>query len=283
MNKKIKKAIFVLGLLLIGGTNSMGKEQDHTITTPVIIDGYFVGGLEEGKWLECEVFYNKYPDIMDDFEYDAYTWNKRIGLLRGTKPYNLIEARCAGDTYEEGYAFVKLYNKENTEKECDIALKADWNLFPRTYKLQSNKQKVYQDIAKKVLVKEKMNVPTAVKQLIRVDLNGDGIEEVLMSAGNKPDDTFDPTHKGDHSFILFRNLVKGKVQEQVVEGSLVHEEPEVQTLFRISFEVSGIADLDGDGVMEVIIRNWYYEGEGYGVYKLIDNKLVYVAGNGWGV
>lgn len=48
------------------------------------------------------------------------------------------------------------------------------------------------------------------------------------------------------------------------------------------FSVDSIADLDGDGIMELIISSQYYEGFGWSIYKLIDKRLELVASNGMG-
>ena len=69
----------------------------------------------------------------------------------------------------------------------------------------------------------------------------------------------------------------------MIDKHILLEDVQETSIYRLLFRVETFADLDGDGVLEVIVRDWYYEGEGWSVYKLIDNRLVLVASNGAGV
>ena len=126
------------------------------------------------------------------------------------------------------------------------------------------------------------NPVSHIKEIIRVDLDGDGTQEVVLTANDTTDNMFHDRKKGANAIVLFRKIVDGKVHQDIVVQDLWLEEPEEATLYRYLFEVCEIADLDGDGIMEVIIKGWYYEGEEYCVYKLIDHKLELVAVNGFG-
>jgi hypothetical protein len=43
-----------------------------------------------------------------------------------------------------------------------------------------------------------------------------------------------------------------------------------------------VADLDGDGTMEVVLHRWYYEGAGVEIFQFDRRALAPVAGNGCG-
>jgi hypothetical protein len=88
--------------------------------------------------------------------------------------------------------------------------------------------------------------------------------------------------KGDNAVLVFRKVVDGEVINQIVEQDIRLNDDEYASLYRVLFRVETIADLDGDSVMEVIVRSWYYEGEGWSIYKLINYQLELVASNGLG-
>lgn len=258
------------------------KEVD---ATPILIGGFLIGGLIDGAWYSAEDFYSRKVVEMDGFEYEAYIDDKKSGVFKGSKPIYPIDGnKLEEDKYNLDYAIVELYNVDKQKVDYDIALKHSWPLFPRAYKRQDPTQPVYEEILKNALIQQGLENPVSeIKEIIRVDLDGDGSEEVIMTASNAKENEFEKVKKGDNAIVLFRNVVGGKVQQQVLDHYLLIDEPEQSTLYRVLFETAQIADLDGDGIMEVIIRSWYYEGEYYSVFKLINNKLERVATNGWGV
>lgn len=81
---------------------------------------------------------------------------------------------------------------------------------------------------------------------------------------------------------MLRRYVDGKAIDQVLEQHIILEEPEFPSPYRLLYSVDTIADLDGDGIMEVIVFTQYYEGLGWSIYKLIDDRLELVASNGIG-
>ena len=266
-------------------TQIPSNSNTNDITTPVLIKGFLLGGLSKGTWMKNDELYNSKIVKLDAFKYDVYKNDKMAGTAYGSMPINPMTGDILkGDKYVEDYNVVDLHDAKNKNIDYDIAIKANWNLFPRKYKNQSTKQKTYDSLVRKILEEAGLVKPvTSLKQVIRVDLDGDGAEEVLISADNTVNDQFNEVKKGDNSIVIFRKIVDGKVIDKVVEADIRLEDEKYASIYRLLFRIQTIADLDGDGIMEVIIRHWYYEGESWGIYKLKDNKLVMVAINGFGV
>ena len=263
-------------------------ENDQTINediaTPVLVKNLFLGGLSNGKWMQRDEFFNSGIVKFDGFEYDVYSNNINIGTAIGRLPANWISGELIqGDKYEEDFSILEIYDKNNQAISYDIAIKAEWNLFPQSYTEQSTEQESYTTLVKNYLVECGIESPkTSIKQIISVDLEGDGTEEVLIAADNTIDDQFEQVKKGDNAVLIFRKVVEGEVIDQIVEQDIRLNEEEYSSYYRILYRVETIADLDGDSVMEVIVRSWYYEGEGWSIYKLIHNRLELVASNGIG-
>lgn len=106
-------------------------------------------------------------------------------------------------------------------------------------------------------------------QVIRTDLEGDGVDEVIVAATSMPDDPLD-TAEGDYSIVYLRKLVDGDVQTAIL-GRFVAEEP--GPFFWVRYEVSAVADLNGDGKMEIVIGGPVWEGSFLGVYEYQNDDL----------
>lgn len=270
----------------VNPTNSAEKNQTiyENITTPVLVKDLFLGGISDGKWLQREEFFNSGIVDFDGFEYDVYSKDINTGMATGRQPTNWMSGESIqGDKYEEDFCIIELYDEKNQTVSYDIALKSEWNLFPRSYKEQSTEQEDYTTLVNNYLVEYGIENPdTSIKQIISVDLEGDGTEEILIAADNTIDDQFGQVRKGDNAVLIFRKVVDGEVKDQIVEQDIRLNDDENPSYYRVLFRVETIADLDGDNVMEIIVRSWYYEGEAWSIYKLIDDRLELVASNGLG-
>jgi len=177
--------------------------------------------------------------------------------------------------------FVDLTPSPNTDIDA-LAVCTDWNALPRKPKIQSTAQKVYQDAVRDVL--NRNGIPGArvnITQLIRVDLEGDGREEVLLSATTPRDGYPQPdSHSGDYSVVILRKIVDGNVSTQILEGEF-YPNP-VSFNAPNLYAVSAILDLDGDGAMEVAVSHRHYEGFGMDIFAMRGPRAVRVLTGGMG-
>ena len=161
-----------------------------------------------------------------------------------------------------------------TEKSA-IALAVPWNPMPRTAKASDKTQEVYVKAAHDFLVSKGIAKPVVkITQLLRIDLDGDSEDEVLLSATNYPGEEGESPSQaeaGNYSFVLLRQVVDGKVQTKLIDGEFYPKASESQTPYR--YEVSGLLDLDGDGRLEIIIYSAYYEGATVTVWRFGEGKL----------
>lgn len=212
--------------------------------------GYFFGAVENGKWIKAESAAKR---VSAKTSYRVYGLTGEVGTATGAKPKS-IEEPCP-DTME-----VKLSAQT---KGGVIALAAPWNALPRKAQIGDTTQKVYLDAVRDFLGERGLPDPTPkITRLLRVDLDGDGEEEVLISATNylgKSDEAPTETPKiGDYSVVLLRRVVAGKVQTELLAGELykTSNEPNTPSVY----EIPAVLDLDGDGKLEVVIHSYYYEG-----------------------
>ena len=95
-----------------------------------------------------------------------------------------------------------------------IAIAAAWNALPRKPKVIDPTQKAYVDAVRDFLKTKGIEQPKVkIDSILRVDLDGDGEEEVLISAANyfgKADRVPMRSPAGSYSMVLLRRVVAGK-------------------------------------------------------------------------
>lgn len=164
--------------------------------------------------------------------------------------------------------------KSATEPKPGIAIgnEAKWKPMPRNISQMDVNNASYKKIVADVLRTKGIVTKNAViTQALRVDLDGDGTEEVLIAATSYQGMISPSAKKNDYSFVMLRKIIGGKAQNIVITGDFIRKN--IQFGAPAKFEVSSVADLNGDGKMEVIVYGAYYEGNWVDVYELKGNIM----------
>lgn len=149
-----------------------------------------------------------------------------------------------------------------------VAISAPWTLQPHLFEMMSD-DGTYSGFASELLAARGMDVaePT-IKQLFRTDLEGDGVNEVLIVAEQvSPGLLLEP---GDYSIAFMRKVVDGNVQTVIVEETLVFDEG---GRFDGAHGFGGAADLNDDGKMELIVNSAFFEGFAVGIWEYMNDDL----------
>ncbi|CAN5852859.1 hypothetical protein BH23ACT4_BH23ACT4_16260 [soil metagenome] len=166
-----------------------------------------------------------------------------------------------------------------------VAISASWELTPHFVQEETD-DGTYADFARPLLAARGLDVENPlIKQVIRFDLDGNGENEVLVVAEDIADSDSLFAQGGDYSLVFLRIVVDGVVQTAILGESIVDEVQEGATPFILSHSVAAVADLSGDGKMEMIIHEVYYEGSGWTVWEYVNDDLgpVFQIGSGCGV
>jgi hypothetical protein len=115
-------------------------------------------------------------------------------------------------------------------------------------------------------------------QIFRVDLEGDGSDEIFISASHL-DGTQHTTKAGDYSIILMRKIIGNDVLTKLVLGE-VYGSKEPELTFPRTYSLANFIDLNQDGVLEVVVSFEKWEGFGAMVYQVDGQDIAWVLGAG---
>lgn len=224
--------------------------------------GGLLGGVENGKFIDAKTTAAK---LKGDETYTLFAFaGREEAKVKLTKPEN------SQDVCED---FYHISVKDEGEPFLGIGLGEGykWNPIPRAPKPVNLNDATYKKAVTDVL-RLKGITKTTIKltQAYRIDLEGDGVEEVLISATFYKGGLTAGAARNDYSFILLRKIIGGKVQNIVVAGDFITKKIEFGA--PNEYEISSIADLNGDGKMEMILHSAYYEGSSSWVVEMKGNK-----------
>ena len=260
----LKTATVVFGFLAALSARTVSAADLHPIIE--IETGYFFGASENGKWIKAD---RAAKSTGKKTTYQVYGLTKQTGQITAGKPKSIDEP-CP-DTLS-----VSLSSKP---KESVIGLAAPWNALPRKPVIVDATQSVYVEAVRDFLKSRGIADPQVrITRILRVDLEVDGEEEVLISATNYftedksdhsaapfPEAPIDSPRPGSYSIVILRRAVDGNVQTKLVAGE-VYTKPQASVAPNV-YNLAAVLDLNGDGKLEVIVHSFYYEGGQTTIYR----------------
>jgi hypothetical protein len=158
------------------------------------------------------------------------------------------------------------------------AIGAKWNPIPRVIQNLPLENAAYTKVMAAELKARKINAPVVMSQILKTDLDGDKIDEIILVA-QRPKVTFsderrlEPKYEtgvGDYSLVLVRKVVVGTVKTFVLSERIISKPFDQKALENgtgpqmsvLTQYVNAIADINGDGRMEVFVDDLVHEGEG---------------------
>ena len=266
MKKKISLTVLVrLTAILICATSAAAIDL-HPIVE--VQSGYLFGATTDGNWMKAE---EAAKALAGETTYQVYGLSQSLGQAKGGKPKPSEDDMCPD---------VLTVSLSPKSEKGVIALAAPWNALPRKPRVIDATQQVYIDALRDFLKTKGIDQPKVkIDSILRVDLDGDGEDEVLISATNyfsKDERLPMRSPAGSYSMVFLRRVVAGKVESQLVEGEF---HPKAYVRKEDSFDapnaykVIATLDLDGDGKMEIVVGSNYYEGEAITIYRCDPKKV----------
>lgn len=242
----------------------------------LIVDGdtgYLIGGTRGGKWLLDAA---AAPLIPGGERYRLYGLGGPSGAVTGARPEPLepLGGPCTWTIRVDLDAELARTNL--------IAVGGAWNAMPRAVTSIGTQTEVYRNAVADIVRAHGIAQPDVqIQQILRVDLDGDSVDEVLITANHFDGGLFPSVAAGDYSLVALRKVIDGSVRTIMIEESYFPRPQEF--VAPNSFLIAGILDLNGDGVMEVVVDSQYYEGAATLVYEIKGEDAEAVLGTGCGV
>jgi hypothetical protein len=227
--------------------------------------GGLIGGSKNGKWLEAGVAAESImTGPMDLFVF---------GLSGREKEAFPSARRAPVDDVCQDFFRINMQD-EKQRLAVGIGVNAKWNPMPRRPVKMSANNAEYKKAVVAQLKKQHVSHPIAkITQAYRIDLDNDGVDEVLIGATNIKNEHGVGWAAGEYSFAMFRKVTKAGVKDFILWGNFFARGEENGGVPN-RYEISGIADLNGDGKMEVVLYSEYYEGSGTGAFEIRQGKPV---------
>jgi hypothetical protein len=224
-------------------------------------EGMLFGAVANRRWLPAG---NAAPLIREGMKYRLYRLtgplDERLGGAARPPPET-----CSNPT-------VRIADAPPGDEDV-IAVSGDSNALPRAPSVQSTRQPAYRDRVAQWLRARGIADPSVnITQLLRVDLEGDNVDEVLIAA-NRLRGAGTSAQAGDYAVVLMRKITAGAVQtiplaeEYYPTGCIADCAP-------AAYRVAAVLDVSGDGVMEVVLSWRNYEARGKSIYRAEEGGMV---------
>lgn len=219
-----------------------------------------MGGVQNGKWLPPSRIRQRLK-AESEFVLVGRNGVEEGGVTLGKK----------GEQEDVCQDFTRFEFELQQDHGVAIGSGAKWNPVPRTPKAIDLNNATYKTAVASFL-KKKGIAKTAIKltEAFRVDLEGDGVEEVVLAATYYKKGLGASAAVGDYSLVLLRKAAGKVVTDHLLAGDFI--------LKKVDFgapnehHISAIADLNGDGKMEVVLYGFYYEGDFASAYEMRGGK-----------
>ena len=222
--------------------------------------GGLLGGVRDGKWVE--------PSLA----FEALTEASKVKLVGfgGVEKASPIALK-RGPVEDVCEDFYRMELGLEPRSGIGIGTSAGWDPMPRAVKKISpdtagNRAAAAALLRTKRITRSKIVITGAYS----TDLDGDGTCETILSATYSKRGFNEGTSVGDYSFVMIRRSVGGRTSNQLVDGEFIRNSTEFGAPNQ--YEVQAIADLNGDGKMEIVVYSQYYEGAGTAAFEFAGGR-----------
>ena len=267
----------LITFLLIGVIYISAMSAQNSVI-PIVYGETLIGGAQNGKWVTAQ---KTDAQLTDKTEFKIISFNgiNKIGSIFGTKG-------DSGDCGNPRITFDEPEANDNDNPPFLLGANAKWNPVPRLPQAVSLTDKTYSKIVADFL-KTKSIAKTKIKitQAFRIDLDGDGQNEIIITGNYYKKGRGETQTLGDYSFALLRKNVKGKPQNILLDGEFFTAKLLRSGEFAppSEREITAIADLNGDGKMEIVLALFGYEYNSTTIFEMKNGKPIKVLESECGV
>jgi len=220
-----------------------------------------IGGSQNGNWISSADLEGV---IAVDSEYQLFTAFEFQDWITGNELVH--EPIC--DQYYVTFDPISI-------SQSAVGVSGDWDVIPRTPLELSTESEIYLQAVAAWLVEQAPSQPVvAINKIWRVDIEGDGTDEVFINATRFAEPTGHNVEPRDYSVVLMRTVIGSEVFTIKLVGDYYSEV--VANQFPLTYNLEFIGDLNADGQMEVVVGVSRWEGTGVMIFEIdgVDVQLV---------
>jgi hypothetical protein len=218
-----------------------------------------LGGAQTGAWISPEQIAGQ---MTQHQIFDFYGPIGKAGRASGDLSVAGTPSPCAGYSVK-----TELAGQTNNL----IGVAEGWPVLTRPEKEFPANTLVYRQAVSDWLVGQGLTHPVIqISRIVRVDLEGDGVDEVFIVASYFKDQSGHMAEEGDYSLVLMRKVTTSVITSPLVADLYHSKDPE--QVFPKTYELIKIMDLNRDGKLEVIVAAHFWEGFGAQVYEINGTK-----------
>lgn len=218
-----------------------------------------LGGVRGDVWLAPEIAVTRFSSPS---EYDVYSPNAQFQVM-GDAPE--LNPRC-------GVYFIG--TNANLQGPGLVGVGKGWQITQRNVETLSSDNQLYQQVVSDWLAKAGISNPVIENlNILRVDIEGDGVDKVFISASHFKDESGHMTEAGDYSLVLMRKVLGNDVNTIDIVGDVYHSK-ESEMTFPFMYSLVSFMDLNQDGKLEVVIQIDRWEGLGAAIYQIDGQQVI---------
>lgn len=252
------------------GPPKVPSESTFDQINPIVYGKSLIGATIGDIWLyPREVF-----SLLSNAQvYDFYDQN--FQPFRATAV--VLEPRPGG-AYQCNFLPVEFVDQGLGDVSPVLGVKPGQSVIFRPVEKIANDSDLYEQYLQEWLLLQDVQSPELViKSILRVDLEGDSVDEVIIAASNITNSLGDlhAVQAGKYSVVLMRKVVGAQVYTVPLVADIYYNTvPRME--YPIIYDVDHIYDLNGDGNLEIILSGQWWEGGGLFVLEMHGLRAVRV-------
>lgn len=258
-------------------TTSIGPEGNWAEVPLVVSHGMALGWWDGAEWVQ--VSEETTLPISGGETYQVALFGSDV-LLEGGPQHNL-GCNALGSDWPgvdlTGQDALSAMIDDGTGEDrgiSGVAVSAPWNIHPSPIS-EAEETPELQEAAVTLLAGLGFTTDSvSIVQVLETDIDGDGSAETLAVA-----ESTELANQASDVYSLVFALGASWDEPLIVAESVI---PATEVGFPASLRVSDVAELTGDGVPEVVISAWVWEGNWVGIYHLTPDGFVATIGAGCG-
>lgn len=254
------QCVFFCLLLCLVGLARIAQGSDALTPIVDVASGQLYGAVSGTDWLPAEDAAAQIKQNLTGFAYTS------AGVLLSETTLSQVETNeiCSNPTYRPTGSALP---------QAATWVGAAWDAAPRKPIVLKPDSAVYRKLVATWLREQGItDAQPKLSQLWRVDLEGDGRDEVLMAAARHRGSATS-TAAGDYSILLLRKLIDDQDVATLAIYSNIYPEECIAECALATHEIVGALDFNGDGSLEIISKSMDYESVSQAIHSLEGTQL----------